>query len=407
MSLRDKEQIHIAIDIGSSELRVMVASALPNHTLTILATETITGVFLQDGLIINLELIQKTLQEIAKDIKNKVYSGIPFAVVNISGGNIVFDNRQQEIWINNQVRAKDIQELIKKNKKEIQSLWGNQYELIHMIQQTALINRSLNVDNPLSMRAEQLSMGFHSIGVQFDFAENLRHCFKKAGIRIKGIVFNGLAAAEALLTPEDKQKGVMVVDIGASTCDIVIYQYGCLVYSHSEKFGGDRLSQQLAQYLKSTRPYVEELKNHYGACKTDFLRNIQLELPSPLLGAPPQIVDKTLFCKIINEHYKHMGMGVAQIYRSAREFCQNGVVLTGGGAKVSGLLELMGGLLPHNTPIRIGHYSPIQEVEFSENPAYSTLWGLLNYSVQNNGQDYSWQDFENLSLWDNLISNLF
>lgn len=404
--MRDREQIHIAIDIGSSGLRVMVGSTSPDEVLTILATETITGVFLQDGLIVNLELIQNALKDIAKEIKNKVFSGIPFAVVNISGGEIICENHQKEMMINQKVRRKDLEHLIKEHKQEVQALWGKDYKLIHAIPQSTLINQQIKVDNPLGMSAEILTMGFHNVGIKKDLADNLRHCFRKAGIRIKGVVFNGLAAAEALLTAEDKQKGVMVVDMGAGTCDIVIYQYGCLVFSKSVRFGGERLSEQLAQHLKNSRHHVEQIKNQYGACKTHFLPPEPLEIESVLMGAPRQMVDKNLFCKIINEHYKEMGIGLTQLYKSVREWCQNGMVLTGGGAKVGGLLELMGGLLPHNTPLRIGHYTPIQTVEFSQDPAYSTLWGLLNYSVQNT-QDYAWQDFEELSLWDNLISNLF
>ena len=379
MAKNDKNLI-VGLDIGTSYVKAIVGSINEDNEIDFLGVGRSKSLGMKRGVVID---INSTVQSIGKSIEEaELVSGykIHSAHVSISGKHIQSFNATGRAAIsdNKEVSSQDLKS-VEESAKAI--TLSNDQEILHVLAKDYEIDGQDGIKVPLGMSGIALDGRYHLVTGAKNARDNIEKCIKKCSIEPEGVVLEQLASSMSVLTEDEKDLGVCLVDIGGGTTDIAIFSNGAIEFTSSVPLGGDQVTNDLAQALKTSTYNAEELKITHGCIANELSSDDIIEVPGVGDRAPRSIQRYTLV-EVMSLRYQEIFNFINEkISQSGfEEKIPAGVVLTGGSSKAEGIEDLAEEIFHKQVRIGIPQYLFGGSEDIVKNPEYATSVGLLLYA---------------------------
>jgi cell division protein FtsA len=256
-------------------------------------------------------------------------------------------------------------------------------KILHILPQEFLIDDQDGVKEPLGMSGVRLEAKVHLVTCAVNAAQNIEKCIRRCGLDVEDIILEQLASSYSVLTDDEKELGVCVVDIGGGTTDIAIFKDGAIRHTGVIPIAGDQVTNDIAMALRTPTPNAEEIKIKY-ACALAKLTSPDETIKVPSVGdRQPRDLSRQALAEVVEPRYDELFTLIqAELRRSGYEdLIAAGIVLTGGTSKMEGVIELAEEIF--HMPVRLGAPQNIRGLsDIVNNPIYSTGVGLLIYAMK-------------------------
>jgi len=375
------DNLLVGLDIGTTKICVIVGEVYEKR-IDIIGIGTHPSKGLKKGMVVNIDSTVESVKRAVEEAElmagveiNSVYTGIAGGHIQGLNGRGVIAVKEGEITRGDIERVLDAAKVV--------SIPVDR-EILHVIPQEFIVDGQDGIRDPLGMSGTRLEVCVHIITGAVASAQNIVKCVKKAGLDTMDVILQPLASSEAVLTAEEKDLGVLVVDIGGGTTDMAVFVEGAVRHTAVLPIGGNHLTNDIAIGLRTPPHESEKLKIRYGCALTEMVKeNETVEVPS-VGGRPPRIMSRQLLSEVIEPRAEEIFTLVAAEMEKAgfEDKVPSGVVLTGGTSLTPGMVELCEQIL--NLPTRIGIPSNLGGlIDIVRSPVYATGVGLLLYAYQN------------------------
>ncbi len=376
-----RENLVVGLDIGTTKICAIVG-ALTDEGLDVVGIGTSPSRGLRKGVVINIESTVNAIRKAIQEAELMAGCEIKSVFAGIAGGHIKGINSQGVIAIKNrEVTTEDVRRVIDAAKAVAIPM---DREVIHVIPQEFIIDDQDGIREPLGMSGVRLEARVHIVTGAVASAQNIIKSCNKAGVDVGDIVLEQLASSEAVLTPDEKDLGVALVDIGGGTTDIAIFVDGAIKHTSVLSLGGNHLTNDIAVGLRTPTAEAEKIKQISGCCLSSMVgKDETIEVPS-VGGREPRILSRQLLAEILEPRVEEIFTLVnREIVKSGFEdLIASGVVLTGGSAILPGMPELAEQIF--DLPVRRGQPTGIGGLtDVVNSPIYATGVGLVKYGSRN------------------------
>ncbi len=375
--------IIVGLDVGTTKICAVVGEA-GDRNLTFRGVSTSPSTGLRKGVVVNIEATVESIKNALKTAEAASGVEINAVYVGISGGHIKgFKSHGATGIRGKEVSPVDVDHVIDSAKAVYVPL---DREVLHVIPAGYSIDGQNGIQDPVGMVGEILEAKVYIVTGAVTAVQNLLKCCSQADIEIIDIVFEPLASAGAILTEEEKELGVAVVDIGGGTTDIILYKDGWLRHSAVLAIGGNHFTNDIAVGLRITTTEAERIKKAFGAALTGMVQDSEV-IEITQAGQVKKILGREL-ADIIQPRTEELLELIKQelLSHAGYEMASTGVVLTGGGALLEGIASIAARVL--ELPVRIGLPLDIQGCEeVIRNPMYATGAGLVLYGFEAEAQE--------------------
>jgi cell division protein FtsA len=376
-----RENLIVGLDIGTTKICAIVG-AMTDEGLDIVGIGTSPSRGLRKGVVINIESTVTAIRKAIQEAELMAGCEIKAVFAGIAGGHIKGINSQGVIAIKNrEVTNEDVRRVIDAAKAMAIPM---DREVIHILPQEFIIDDQDGIKEPLGMSGVRLEARVHIVTGAVASAQNIVKSCQKGGVDVGDIVLEQLASAEAVLTTDEKDLGVALVDIGGGTTDIAIFVDGAIKHTSVLSLGGNHLTNDIAVGLRTPMTEAEKIKQTSGCCLTSQVgKDETIEVPS-VGGREPRVLSRQLLAEILEPRVEELFTLVnREIVKSGYEdLIASGVVLTGGSAILPGMPELAEQIF--NLPVRRGTPTDIGGLtDVVNSPVYATGVGLVKYGSRN------------------------
>ncbi|OGP94901.1 MAG: cell division protein FtsA [Deltaproteobacteria bacterium RBG_19FT_COMBO_56_10] len=398
-----KDNIIVGLDIGTTKICAIVGEKTRDG-VEIIGIGTHPSRGLRKGVVVNIESTVESIKKAVEEAElmagceiNKVYCGI-------AGGHIKAFNSHGVIAIKNrEITQADIDRVIEAAQAVV---IPPDREVIHVIPQEYIVDDQEGIQEPLGMIGIRLEVKVHIVTAAVTSAQNIVKCANKAGLDVSDIALQQIASSEAVLNADEKEIGVVLVDIGGGTTDIALYHGGTIKYTTVISLGGNQVTGDISVGLRTTANEAEKLKREYGCAMTAMVsRDDNFEVQS-VGGHKSRSVSRYMLCEIVEPRIEEIFQLVKrEIVKSGYEsLISSGVVLTGGTSAMNGITELAEQVfaLPVRRGLPIGITGLIDVVK---SPMYSTGVGLVLYGGKN-VESMQFQKGNDTTLFNKLTSRM-
>lgn len=405
-----KDQIITSIDVGTTKICVLIARKIGDQ-LEIVGIGKSPSHGLQKGVVVD---VAKTINSISLAVKEaEMMAGMPIesAYIGISGGHISAVNSSGVVPIKHgQIRQSDV-DMVLEAAKAIAIPEGRQ--ILHILSQYFIINGTDRVQDPIGMHGVRLEVQAHIIMGSVSSVQNLLNCCQSAGVSVNDIILEQLASADAVLSEDERELGVGVIDIGGGTSDVAFYKNGSVRHTMVLPVAGNHVTNDIAIGLRIMKSEAERIKKRYGFAISSLVETEELVEVEMMQGQDLQVVRLSDLVLIIESRMRELFVLVNEDIgkNHLQQFMTNGIVLTGGGALLTGARELAEEIF--DCPVRIGKPRVLFDlVETLQSPLYATGYGLLVHVLQNekkikmhlNDEPLTRRVFERMKSW---VSDFF
>jgi len=370
----------VGLDIGTTKIAAIVGRRNENQKIEILGTGKTESIGVNRGVVGNIEHTVNSIKVAVAEAEQKSGVGINFVNVGIAGQHIKsLQHRGTLIRENNEIEISqyDIDKLV----NDMYNLNMNPgEEVIDVIPQDFIIDNEQGIKQPVGMLGNSLEANFHIIIGQTTAAKNIYKCVKKAGLEVVDLILEPIASASAVLSEEEKEAGVALVDIGGGTTDIAIFHDSIIRHTAVIPFGGDCITEDVKNGCTIIKKHAEELKVKFGSALADENKEEEIVAIPGLRGRAPKEITLKNLAHIIQARVEEI---LGQVHYEIRNSGYDkkliaGVVLTGGGALLRHLPQLTEYIT--GMDVRIGypneHLAPENAKEITS-PLYATGVGLV------------------------------
>src|SRR5690554_1834567 len=381
MANASNEQMIVGLDIGTSKVVAIVGVAGPEGKLEIVGTGMHASSGMKKGVVVNIESTVHAIQRAIEEAELMAGCHIHSVYAGIAGSHIRSLNSHGIVAIRDrEVLPQDVERVI--DAARAVAIPADQ-EILHVLPQEFIIDNQEGVKEPLGMSGVRLEAKVHLVTCAANAAQNVKKCIRRCGLEVEDIILEQLASSHAVLTADEKQLGVCLVDIGGGTTDIAIFSDGAIRHTGVIPIAGDQVTNDIAMALRTPTPHAEELKIRY-ACALAKLAGPDETIKVPSVGdRSPRDLSRQALAEVVEPRYDELfSMVQAELRRSGYEdLMAAGIVLTGGTAKMEGVVELAEEIF--HMPVRVGAPQDIRGLtDIVNNPIYSTGVGLLLYGMQ-------------------------
>jgi len=376
-----RENLVVGLDIGTTKICAIVG-AMTDEGLDIVGIGTSPSRGLRKGVVINIEGTVSAIRKAIQEAELMAGCDIKTVFAGIAGGHIKGINSQGVIAIKNrEVTTEDVRRVIDAAKAIAIPM---DREVIHILPQEFIIDDQDGIKEPLGMSGVRLEARVHIVTGAVASAQNIIKSCNKAGADVGDIVLEQLGSAEAVLTPDEKDLGVALVDIGGGTTDVAIFVDGAIKHTAVLSLGGNHLTNDIAVGLRTPTAEAEKIKQTSGCCLASKVgKDETIEVPS-VGGREPRVLSRQLLAEILEPRVEEIFTLVnREIVKSGFEdLIASGVVLTGGSAILPGMPELAEQVF--DLPVRRGVPQGIGGLtDVVNSPIYATGVGLVKYGSRN------------------------
>ena len=379
-----RETAYAAIDVGTTKIATLVARVASAGTMEVVAMGHAASQGMRKGLVVSPSELTDAIRASVADAERMYGKRLPPVLVGITGGHLTCINAAATL--NGAAKSgprafsqDDVDRLLSDTVKQS----DRRRRIVHVVPRTYQIDGLSGVRNPIGMTGETLSAESHVVVGDTATMDNLEHVVRAAGVRVQGLVIEHLASAEAVLTPDEREAGVVLVDIGGGTADIAIYKDGALFHTAAIPVAGNHFTNDISVGLGIPPSAAEAVKVEYGSAMTEFVDpRHTIDVPTGLGDHTRPISQLTLNQLIHDRAVELVRMVLARVAQSGlRKVPTGGIVLTGGTANLPGLAEIVADY--GKCHVRVG--SPIATLGLPPELAQSTFAtgvGLILWSIQ-------------------------
>jgi cell division protein FtsA len=378
------DRVWVSIDIGTTKICVLIAHHLTGESFEILGVGKAPSEGLSKGVVVD---IAKTIHSIKEAVKEaELMAGFPIdtAHIGISGAHIRSLNSHGVVPIRRgDVNQQDVANVIA-SAQAIPVPEGQQ--ILHILPQYFVIDGQEKVKDPIGMYGIRLEAQVHIITGSVASVQNLVKCCKMAGINVADIILEQLASADAVLSEDERELGVAVLDIGGGTSDLALYQQGNIRHTMVLPIAGNHFTNDIAVGLRTTLKEAERIKKGFGLAMVELLTEDDVIEVEMIQGTEKRIILLKDLVEIIQPRAQELLTLVHEEVTKyhLEPFMRSGLVLTGGGALLRGCQELAQQIF--NVPVRVGMPRSYYTLpESLSSPVYSTAYGLLVHALKKRG----------------------
>ena len=380
MSNSNEGSMVVALDIGTSKIVAIVGAMGPHGDLEIIGTGMHESSGLKKGVVVNIEATVNSIQRAVEEAELMAGCSIHSVYAGIAGSHIRSLNSHGIVAIRDgEVQTADVERVI--DAARAVAIPADQ-EILHVLPQEFIIDDQEGVREPIGMSGVRLEAKVHLVTCAANAAQNIKKCIRRCGLDVDDLALEQLASSHSILTEDEKQLGVALIDIGGGTSDIAVFTEGAIRHTGVIPIAGDQVTNDIAMALRTPTPHAEDLKIKY-ACALAKLARPEETVKVPSVGdREPRDMSRQLLAEVVEPRYDELFTLVqAELRRSGfEELIAAGIVLTGGTSKMEGVTELAEEIF--HMPVRIGAPANVQGLsDIVNNPIYSTGVGLLDFGI--------------------------
>jgi cell division protein FtsA len=377
-----KKWLLAGIDVGTTKICSAIAQER-GERIEVLGTGWSSSNGLKKGVVVNLSETVSSVKRSLERAEDEAQSLIESAYVSVGGSFMRSINRSGKTEVkgkNGQVTAEDINRAVAEARRiELPP----DYEIIHALTQTFSLDEQTDVVNPLGMAGRRLAVNLHLVSNASAVVQNIVNSINKADIVVTGVVMQQLASAHAVLTPDEKELGSVLIDIGGGTTDIAIYRNGYICHSEVLPMGGSLITKDIAIGLKAPLDEAEEIKKTMGALFSEDVPEEEVVEVSEVGTGRRRTLSRRLLCQIVEARCDEILKSVVTVVQKSgmQSDLITGAVLTGGASLLEGFVDRAEQVL--EVPVRLGYPTGFAARKHEIfHPAYSTALGLLRHGQQ-------------------------
>ena len=379
-----KDFLVVGLDIGTTKICTVVGE-ISEGEIRIIGLGTAPSKGLRKGVVINIESTVQSIKKAVEEAELMAGSHITSVYAGIAGGHIKGINSHGVIAVKNkEIGSSDVKRVIDAASAVAIPM---DREVIHIIPQEFIVDEQDGIRDPVGMSGVRLEGRVHIVTGAITSAQNIVKCANRAGLDVDDIVLEQLGSSEAVLTPEEKELGVAIIDIGGGTTDLVIFSNGSIKHTAVFSLAGSHITNDISMGLRTPAEDAEKIKIRYGCSLASLVRKDEtIEVPS-VGGRKPRVLSRQTLTEIIEPRVEEiLALVHNEIVRTGySNLIASGIILTGGSAIMEGMPELAEQIF--NVPVRRG--TPIGIgglVDLVNSPMYATGVGLVLYGSRNKAQ---------------------
>ncbi|WP_067863569.1 cell division protein FtsA [Neptuniibacter marinus] len=397
----------VALDIGTSKVVCLVGEVNVDSTIDIVGIGSHPSKGLKKGVVVNIESTVSSIQRAVEEAELMAGCKIHSVAVGIAGNHISSLNSHGIVAVRDgEVTEFDLERVI--DAARAVAIPADQ-KILHILPQEYEIDSSEGIREPLGMSGVRLEAKVHLVTGSVNAAQNIEKCVRRCGLEVDNVVLEQLASSYSVLTEDEKELGVCMVDIGGGTSDIAIFTGGSIRHTAVIPIAGDQVTNDIAMALRTPMQHAEDIKIKY-ACALAQLAAPDEMINVPGVGdRPARTLSRQSLAEVVEPRYEELfNMIQAELRRSGfEELVAAGIVLTGGTSKMEGAVELAEEIF--HMPVRLASPQGTRGMEdILGNPVYATSMGLLQYACDDQGGESGAQlaEVEVIEQQENMLNKM-
>lgn len=373
---KDAKNLIVGLDVGTSKVVAVVAQVLPDGRHEVIGLGQHESKGLKKGVVVNIEATVESIQHALEEAEMMADCKIKNVYTGIAGSHIRSQNSRGMVAIKDkEVTAADVARVIETAKAINIS---SDQQLLHTVPQEFIVDNQDDVREPIGMSGIRLEVKVHIVTGAVSAVQNIVKCVRRCGLEVSDLILQPMASAEAVLTLDEKELGVVLIDIGGGTTDVAIFSEGAIRHTVTIPIAGDQITNDIAMAIRTPTAEAEDIKIRYGVAKQVLADPAQtLEVPG-LGDREPRTMSRQALAGVIEPRVEELFAFVHQVIRESgyEDVLSSGVVLTGGTSMMPGMIEMAEDIFLKPTRIGMPEYQG-QLADVVRSPRYSTVLGLL------------------------------
>ncbi|GKT11687.1 MAG: cell division protein FtsA [Thiomicrorhabdus sp.] len=374
----------VGLDIGTSKIAAIIGKIKPDGEIEVVGMGTHPSRGLKKGVVVNIDTTVESIQHAIDEAERMSGFTAESVYVGIAGSHIKSFNSNGMVAIRNQdVQADDIERVM--DAAQTIAIPGDE-RVLHILSQEYMIDSQGGIREPIGMSGVRLEAKVHMVTGSVSAAQNITKCVERCGLEVADIILEQLASSEAVLSEDEKELGVCLVDIGGGTTDIAVFHNGAISHTAVISVAGDQVTNDIAVALRTPTQAAEEIKKKY-ACALPQLIDKDEEIEVASVGdRPARCLSRRTLVEVIEPRYEELFQLIQAELRSSgfEDILAAGVVLTGGSSLVEGAVELAEEVF--HMPVRLGYPQGVEGLKDEVNsPSFATTVGLLMHAKEHIG----------------------
>ncbi len=381
MSSDNNTQKIVALDIGTNKVAAIVGEFTPDGGIEIIGIGSHQSRGLKKGVVVNIESTVQSIQRAIEEAELMAGCQIESVYAGIAGSHIRSLNSHGIVAVRDkEVTAQDVERVI--DAAQAMAIPADQ-RVLHILPQEYVIDSQEGVKEPLGMSGVRLESKVHLVTCAVNASQNIEKCIERCGLAVNDIILEQLASSYSVLTDDERDLGVCLVDIGGGTTDIAVFTGGAIRHTAVIPIAGDQVTNDIAMALRTPTHNAEDVKIRY-ACALAQLAGPEEMIRVPGVGdKPSKELSRQALAEVVEPRYDELFTLIqAELRRSGFEdLIAAGIVLTGGAAKMEGVVELAEEIF--HMPVSLGSPKTVKGLkDIVRNPIYATGVGLLLYGKE-------------------------
>jgi cell division protein FtsA len=381
MSKKTEKDLIVGLDIGTSKVVAIVGEITPDNQIEIIGIGSHPSRGLKKGVVVNIESTVQSIQRAVEEAELMAGCRIHSVYAGIAGSHIRSLNSHGIVAISDrEVSATDVERVVEAARAV--AIPADQ-KILHVLPQEFIIDNQEGIREPIGMSGVRLEAKVHIVTGAVSAAQNIIKCVRRCGLEVDEVILEQLASSYAVLTDDEKELGVCLVDIGGGTTDIAVFCEGAIRHTAVIPIAGDQVTNDIAVALRTPTQFAEEIKIKYACALTQLaLADETIEVPG-VGDRPSRRLARQTLAEVVEPRLEELFTLIqAELRRSGFEdLMAAGVVLTGGSSKIEGAVELAEEIF--HMPVRLGvPQYVVGLVDVVRNPIHATGVGLLLFGQQ-------------------------
>lgn len=387
MAKKTERNIITGLDIGTSKVVALVGEITPDGSLELIGIGRHTSRGLKRGVVVDIEATVNSIQRAVQEAELMAGCEVRSVFAGIAGSHIRSLSSHGIVAIrDSEVSQIDVERVIDAAKAV--AIPADQ-KILHILPQEFIIDNQGNIKEPVGMAGVRLETRVHLVTGSVSASQNIAKCVRRCGLEVADIILEPLASSHAVLTDDEKELGVCLIDIGGGTTDIAIFHGGAIQYTGVIPIAGDQVTNDIAMALRTPSKSAESIKLHYGSVLPDNINATQMIEVSNMNERTGRKIPTKMLSDVVSARYEELfNMVRSELQRSGyHDLIAAGIVLTGGASSVNGAIELAE--LCFQMPVRHGSAENIVGLssEIVSDPSFATVVGLLLHGFQQQQHD--------------------
>ena len=381
MAKRSDRKLIVGLDIGTSKVVTVVGELAAENTIEVIGIGSHPSRGLKRGVVVNIESTVQSIQRAVEEAELMAGCEINTVFAGIAGSHVRSLNSHGIVAIRDkEVSSSDVDRVI--DAARAVAIPADQ-KILHVLPQEFLIDSQEGIREPVGMSGIRLEAKVHLVTGAVSAAQNIVKCVQRCGLDVEDVVLEQLASSYSVLTEDEKELGICLVDTGGGTTDIAVFRGGAIQHTAVIPIAGDQVTNDIAVSLRTPTQYAEEIKIKY-ACALSQLANPDETIEVPSVGdRPSRRLARQTLAEVVEPRYEELFSLVRDELRRSgfEELIAAGIVLTGGSSKMEGAVELAEEIF--HVPVRLGIPQYVEGlVDVVRNPIHATGVGLLLYGKE-------------------------